>query len=76
MTLLINRLAEFKQRNLEKKEGLQFNYKPKNEKEKEEIYGVLIQPNDLLKYRHKIIDAFKDGTFSSKYFKKIRWCYL
>ena len=53
-------------------EDLQFNYKPKNEKEKEEIYGVLIQTNDLLKYRHKIIDAFKDGTFSSKYLKKIR----
>ena len=49
-------------------EDLQFNYKPKNEKEKEEIYGVLMQANDLLKYRNKIIDAFKDGTFSSKCF--------
>ena len=47
---------------------LKFNYKPKNEKEKEEINGVLMQANNLLKYRNKIIDWFKDGTFSSKYF--------
>ena len=60
--------AEFSQNNLEKKkEYLQFNYK---EKEKEEIYQVLMQANDLLKYRNKIINAFKDGTFSSKYLKK------
>ena len=40
--------AEFKQRNLEKKmEELNFNYKPKNEKEKEEIRQVLMQANDL-----------------------------
>ena len=36
-------------------------------KKKEEIYQVLMQANDLLEYRNKIIDAFKDGTFSSKY---------
>ena len=36
-------------------------------KKKEEIYHVLMQANDLLEYRNKIIDAFKDGTFSSKY---------
>ena len=36
--------AEFSQENLEKKiEELKFNYKPKNEKEKEEIYQVLMQ---------------------------------
>ena len=41
--------AEFKQRNLEKKmEELNFNYKPKNEKEKEEIRQVLMQANDLV----------------------------
>ena len=51
-------------------EDLQFNYKPKNEKEKEEIYGVLMQANDLSEYRNKIIDAFKNGTFLSKYLKK------
>ena len=29
-----------------------------------------MQANDLLEYRNKIIDAFKDGTFSSEYWKK------
>ena len=29
-----------------------------------------MQASDLFKYRNKIIDAFKDGTFSSKYQKK------
>ena len=63
--------AEFSQKNLGKKiEELKFNYKPKNEKEKEEINQVLMQANDLLKYRDKIIDAFKDGTFLSEYLKK------
>ena len=63
--------AEFKQRDLEKKiEELQFNYKPKNKKEKEEINGVLMQANDSLEYRFKIIKAFKDGTFLSKQLKK------
>ena len=47
-----------------------FNYKPKNEKEKEEINGVLMQGNDLFEYRDKIIDAFKDGTFLSECLKK------
>ena len=42
----------------------------KNEKEKEEIDGVSMQANGLLEYRDKIIDAFKDGTFSSEYLKK------
>ena len=41
--------AEFPQKNLETKiEDLQFNYEPKNEKEKEEINEVLMQTNDLL----------------------------
>ena len=47
-----------------------FNYKPKNEKEKEEINGVLMQGNDLFEYRDKIIDAFKDGTLLSECLKK------
>ena len=34
-----------------------------DEEEKEEINGVLMQANDLLEYRNKTIDAFKDGTF-------------
>ena len=63
--------AEIKQRDLEKKiKELKFNYKPKNDKEKEEIYRVLIQANDQLKYRNKIIDAFKNGIFLSEYLKK------
>ena len=61
--------AEFKQRNLEEKiEGLQFNYKPKNEEVKEEINEVLMQANDLLEYRNKI-NAFKN-IFLSEYLKK------
>ena len=56
--------AEFKQRSLEEKiEDLQCNYKPKNEKEKEEIYRVLMQANEMFKYRDKIIYAFKNGYF-------------
>ena len=45
-------------------------FKPKNEKEKEEINGVLMQANDLFEYRDKIIDTFKDGTFLSERLKK------
>ena len=63
--------AEISQRNLEKKiEELKFGYRLKNEKEKEEKNGVSMQANDLLEYRDKIIDAFKDGTFSSECLKK------
>ena len=63
--------AEISQRNLEKKiEELKFNYRSENAEEKEEINGVLMQANDLLEYRNKIIDAFKDGTFSSEHLKK------
>ena len=51
--------AEFKQKDLEI-ENLQFYYIPKNKKEKEEKSQVLMQANDLLEYRNKIIDAFKD----------------
>ena len=57
--------AENSQRNLEKKiEELRFDYTAKKkEKEKEKINGVLMQANDLLEYRDKTIDGFKDGTF-------------
>ena len=61
--------AEFKQKDLEI-ENLQFYYIPKNKKEKEEKSQVLMQANDLLEYRNKIIDGFKDNTFSSEYLKK------
>ena len=54
--------AEFLQRNLEKKiEELRFGYKPKN---------VLMEANDMLEYRNKVIEAFRDGTFSSEHLKK------
>ena len=59
--------AEIKQKNLDE---LKFNYKPKIQKEKEEINGVLMQANDLFEYMDKIIDAFKDGTFLSEHLKK------
>ena len=54
-----------------KMEELQFNYEPKDEKEKEEIDGVLMQAKDLLEYRNKIIDAFKDGTFLSEHLNQM-----
>ena len=63
--------AKFFQKKLEKIiEDLNFNYKPKNEKEKEEINEVLMQVNDMLEYMDKIIDAFKNRTFLSEYLKK------
>ena len=63
--------AEFFQRNLEKKiEELRFNSKPKNAIEEEEIYRVLMQANGMLEYRDKIIEAFRDGTFSSEHLKR------
>ena len=63
--------AEISQRNLEKKiEELKYNYKPENVEEKEEINGVLMQANDMLEYRDKIIETFKDGTFLSEHLKK------
>ena len=65
--------AEISQRNLEKKiEELKCDYRPKNEKGKEEMNGVLMQTNDLLEYRDKGIYAFKHGTFLSEHLKKIR----
>ena len=51
-------------------EKLKFDSRPKNEKEKEEINAVLMQANDLLEYRNKTIDAFKDRISLSKHLKK------
>ena len=63
--------AEINQRDLNKKtEELQYNYKPKNGKEKEEINEALMHANDTLEYGDKIIDAFKNGTFLSEHLKK------
>ena len=57
--------AEFLQKDLyDEINELKHNYKPKNVEE-EEINGVLMQVNDVLEYRDKIIEAFKDGTFFS-----------
>ena len=66
------REAKLFQKILESKiEDLKFNSKQKNEKEEEkEIYIALMQANDLLEYRNKIIYAFENGTFSSEYLKK------
>ena len=54
----------------EKIEELKFGYRPENVEEKEEIDRILMHANDMLEYRDKIIDAFKDGTFLSEYLKK------
>ena len=63
--------AEFLQRNLEKKtEELGFSYDPKKAEDKKEIDRVLMQANDMLEYRDKIIEAFMNGTFSSEHIKK------
>ena len=63
--------AQLKQKDLEKEiENLQFYYIPKNKEEKDEKSQVLMQANDLLEYREKNIDAFKD-TFSPEYLKKL-----
>ena len=52
--------AEISQRNLEKKiEELKYNYKPKHVEEKEEVNGIMMQANDMLEYRDKIIETFR-----------------
>ena len=62
--------AGFSQGNLEKQiEELKFNYKPKNEKKRRN--QALMQANDLLEYRNKIINAFKNNIFLSEYLKKL-----
>ena len=63
--------AQFKQKDLEKEiENLQFYYIPKNKEEKEKIKKVLRHAKESLECRDKIINAFKDNTFSSEYLKK------
>ena len=63
--------AEISQREMRKKiNKLKFNYRPENEEEKEEVNQVLMQANDLLEYRDKIIDAFTDGIFLTEHLKK------
>ena len=63
--------AEINQRDLnEKTEELRYNYKPKNTKKREEINEVLMHANGMLEYGDKIIEAFRDGTFSSEHLKK------
>ena len=49
---------------------LKFNYTPKNGKEEEEIYRVLMHANKMLKYRDRIIFAFWNGIFLPEYLKK------
>ena len=69
-TILLKEV-KFKQRDLEIKiTDLQFDYTPKNEKEKEEIDEVLMQAKNLLESWNKIIDTFKDDSFLSEYLKK------
>ena len=62
--------AELKQRDIEKIEDLRGYRNDAEEEEKEKINGVLMQANDLLEYRNKVIEAFKDGTFLSEHLKK------
>ena len=45
-------------------------YKPEKA-EQEEISGLFIQANDMLEYRKKIIEAFRDGTSLSKYLNQM-----
>ena len=60
--------AEILQRDLDKNiKKLKFNFKAKNVEEKEEIDKVLMHANDMLGYRDKIIEALRDGTFSSEH---------
>ena len=64
--------AELNNRNLNKKiEELKYNYKPKNEKEKEEIDEVLMHANDMLEYREtKLLMHLKMVFFYLNIFKK------
>ena len=65
--------AEFLQKDLyDEINELKYNYKPKNAKEEEEIDKVLMQANNMLEYRNKIIETFRNNTFLTEYLKKIR----
>ena len=57
--------AEFLQKNLEKKiEELGLSYEPKNAEEKNINRQSIGLANDMLEYRDKISEAFRDGTWS------------
>ena len=64
--------AEINNRNLNKKiEERKYNYKPKNEKEKEEIDEVLMHANDMLEYGEtKLLMHLKMVFFYLNIFKK------
>ena len=63
--------AEFNQRDLEKRLQNLRGYRNNVEKEKkEEINKVTMKANDMLEYRNKIIEAFRDDTFSFEDLKK------
>ena len=63
--------AEFPQKDLcNEINELKYEYKPKNVKEKVETDKVLMHVNDMLKYRDKIIEAFRNGTSLSEHLKK------
>ena len=69
--------AEFKQKDLEIEiENLQLYCIPKTKEEKEEKSQVLMQANDLLESRNKVIKAFKVDILLSEHLKKIRCCCL
>ena len=57
-------------------ENLQLYCMPKNKEEKKEKSQVLMQANDLLESRNKIIKAFKDDIFLSEHLKKNRMLLL
>ena len=63
--------AQFLQKDLcDEINELKHKYKLKNVKEEEEIYGVLMQADDMLAYRDKIIESFRHGTFFSEHLKR------
>ena len=56
--------AEFLQKNLHDKiKYLQYKYIPKNTKEEKEINGVLMQANDMWKYRIKLLSHLETILF-------------
>ena len=60
--------AEISQRKIQNKIEELNGCRPENVEERKEIDSVLGQANDLLEYRNKTIDAFKNGTFLSEHY--------
>ena len=58
--------ANFSQWKMDEKLEELRGYRPENA-EREEISGVFMQANDMLEYKGKIIEAFRDGTFLSEH---------